>query len=58
MDLHEFASARDTLFKILETQPGLFGSGAASANRGRDLAEMAWGFIDEFHRQRQEKVKD
>lgn len=58
MDMHEFASAREALFKILEAQPGLFGTGTASENRGRDLAEMAWGFIEEFNRQYREKVKD
>lgn len=57
MTEEQFIEARDAFFAILERQPEALNKQHCGEEAGKDLAITAWAFIDEFHRQRQEKVQ-
>ncbi|CUR82601.1 hypothetical protein [Achromobacter xylosoxidans] len=53
----QYVEARDALFAILERQPNALKEQYPTEGIGKEMAQMAWAFIDEYHRQHQEKVK-
>lgn len=56
MDARQYTRAREVLFKVLETQPNLFGPRQPSAHEGKQLAETVWAFMEEFSRSHEQKV--
>lgn len=58
MTFDQYIQSRDVLFAILERQPNALKERPAGDFAGKELAATAWAFIDEFHRQYQEKVKN
>ncbi|MFY3703177.1 MULTISPECIES: hypothetical protein [Achromobacter] len=57
MEVRQYTRAREVLFKVLETQPNLFGPRQPSAHEGKQLAETIWAFMEEFSKNFEQKVK-
>lgn len=57
MTEEQYNEARDAFLSMLQRQPNLLKETYPSQTAGKDLAITAWAFIEEFHRQHQEKVK-
>ncbi|KCB33749.1 hypothetical protein L541_4897 [Bordetella hinzii CA90 BAL1384] len=53
----QFTAHKEFLIEILKAQPGLLGTTGYGDKAGQKIAETAWAFINEFHRQFEEKVK-
>lgn len=53
---HEYKDALGAFLKIVEAQPGLFGSRAGGAAVGTHLSEIAWAFIEHFAQKKRERV--
>jgi hypothetical protein len=53
----QYTGHKEFFIEILKAQPGLLGTAGHGEKAGQKIAETAWAFIDEFHRQFEEKVK-
>ncbi|WP_179215067.1 hypothetical protein [Achromobacter xylosoxidans] len=57
MDRQQYAAAMEAFLAMLQRQPSIIKETYPGENAGKELAVTAWAFIEEFHRQHQEKVK-
>lgn len=53
----QYTAHKELFIELLKAQPGLLTTVGHGEKAGQKIAETAWGFIDEFHRQYEEKVK-
>lgn len=56
MNDFEYKTAVDAFKAVLASQPAVINSVGNGEDAGKKLAQTAWGFIDEFQRQYQQKV--
>ncbi|CAM4092367.1 hypothetical protein BOTU111921_11345 [Bordetella tumbae] len=54
---HDFKRALSTFIELSKSQPGLLVNASHTSKNGELVAQFVWGFIDEFNRQYQEKVR-
>lgn len=53
----QFKIAADLFIELVKAQPGVISPVGHGEKAGKNLAETAWGFIEEFQRRHQENVK-